>query len=131
MRDSNFVESRVFKGHSRSVKTAAFRKTDSAVFATGGRDGAIYIWDTRTNSHVGSMSRADNCILSGHAGGGPGTPQSHRKRPATRFTPKLPPNISTNSITGLIFQVSFLNRFLSVDDFCKNEFVAFARMIIH
>lgn len=69
MRDSNFVESRVFKGHSRSVKTAAFRKTDPAVFATGGRDGAIYIWDTRTVSHVGSMSRADNCILSGHAGG--------------------------------------------------------------
>ncbi|KAJ6644094.1 Protein lethal(2)denticleless [Pseudolycoriella hygida] len=103
VRDSNFVESRVFKGHSRSVKTAAFRKTDSAVFATGGRDGAIYIWDTRTNCHVGSMSRADNCILSGHAGG-PGTPQSHRRRPATRMTPKLPPNISTNSITGLVFQ---------------------------
>lgn len=106
MRDSNFVESRVFKGHSRSVKTAAFRKTDSAVFATGGRDGAIYIWDTRANSHVGSMSRADNCILSGHTGPGPGTPQSHKRRPTTRQTPKLPPNISSNSITGLIFQVN-------------------------
>ncbi|KAG4073230.1 hypothetical protein HA402_008576 [Bradysia odoriphaga] len=102
VRDSNFVESRVFKGHSRSVKTAAFRKTDSAVFATGGRDGAIYIWDTRTVSHVHTM-RADNCILSGHAAG-PGTPQSNKKRTSTRVTPKLQPTISTNSITGLIFQ---------------------------
>lgn len=37
VRDSNFVETREFKGHSRSVKTAAFRKTDPAVFATGGK----------------------------------------------------------------------------------------------
>lgn len=106
VRDSNFVESRVFKGHSRSVKTAAFRKTDSAVFATGGRDGAIYIWDTRDNSRVGSVPRADNCILSGHAGG-PGTPQSHKRRASARQTPKLPSNISSNSITGLIFQVNY------------------------
>lgn len=56
-------------------------------------------------SHVGSFLRADNFILSGHAGG-PGTPQSHKRRSSTRHTPKLPPNISTNSITGLIFQVS-------------------------
>lgn len=99
--ESKLVETRAFTGHYRSVKTAAFCKTDSAVFATGGRDGSILIWDTRATLNLDLMPRADNCILSGHAGG-PGTPLSHRKK--TRHTPKLNPNVSSSSITGLVFQ---------------------------
>lgn len=95
---------RSFVGHTRSVKTAAFRRCDSSVFATGGRDGAIIIWDTRANLNVDLTPRADNCIYSGHVGG-PGTPVSHRKR--TR-TPKMTPNATSSSITGLAFQVSVL-----------------------
>ncbi|XP_063698546.1 protein lethal(2)denticleless [Culicoides brevitarsis] len=103
--ESKLVETRIFQGHFRSVKTAAFRKTDSAVFATGGRDGSILIWDTRSAHSMESASRADNCIFSGHAGGQPNTPQSHRKRSGSRqSTPKLPANVSSSSITGLVFQ---------------------------
>ncbi|XP_023171480.1 protein lethal(2)denticleless [Drosophila hydei] len=93
-----------YVGHTRSVKTAAFKRTDAAVFATGGRDGAILIWDIRANLNVDLTSRVDNCIYSGHTGG-PGTPQSHRKQ-RTR-TPKITNSNSTNtssSITGLAFQ---------------------------
>ncbi|XP_017472349.1 PREDICTED: protein lethal(2)denticleless [Rhagoletis zephyria] len=91
---------RSFEGHTRSVKTAAFRRHDPSVFATGGRDGAIIIWDTRANLNVDLTPRADNCIYSGHVGG-PGTPMSQKKR--TR-TPKMTANATSSSITGLAFQ---------------------------
>ncbi|XP_037945261.1 protein lethal(2)denticleless [Teleopsis dalmanni] len=97
---SEIIQSSTFLGHTRSVKTAAFRKCDSSVFATGGRDGAIIIWDTRAALSVDMTPRIDNCIFSGHAGG-PGTPVSRKKR---HHTPKLAPNTSTSSITGLAFQ---------------------------
>lgn len=90
------------------MKTVAFRRTDSACFATGGRDNAILIWDTRARIPTDNMSKADNCILSGHATG-PGTPQAYRRK-ATRQTPKLPPNTSSSSITGLAFQVSSVQK---------------------
>ncbi|XP_065368682.1 protein lethal(2)denticleless [Calliphora vicina] len=98
--NSEIIGVRPFVGHTRSVKTAAFRKNDSSVFATGGRDGAIIIWDTRANLNVDMTPRADNCIYSGHVGG-PGTPVSQRKRSRT---PKMPPNTTSSSITGLAFQ---------------------------
>lgn len=97
IRESSFEHVRSFLGHTRSVKTAAFRKTDPACFATGGRDGVIQIWDIR------SRSKADNVIHRGHEGG-PGTPQAYKRRATTRQTPKLPPNASSSSITGLVFQ---------------------------
>ncbi|KAH8372214.1 hypothetical protein KR093_010608 [Drosophila rubida] len=91
-----------YVGHTRSVKTAAFKRTDPAVFATGGRDGAILIWDIRANLNMDLTSRVDNCIYSGHTGG-PGTPQSQRKQ-RTR-TPKVACcNNTSSSITGLAFQ---------------------------
>lgn len=99
--ESALVNSQVFNGHTRSVKTAAFRQTDPAVFATGGRDGVIILWDIRAQLGSDMAPRADNCIFSGHAGG-PGTPSTHRKR--TRATPKIPPNGCSSSITGLAFQ---------------------------
>ncbi|XP_050072819.1 protein lethal(2)denticleless [Anopheles maculipalpis] len=99
--ESQLVSLQMFRGHSRSVKTVAFRRDDSAVFATGGRDGAILIWDIRAQVGLDMTPRADNCIFSGHAGG-PGTPSSHRKR--TRQTPKIPAQGCSSSITGLAFQ---------------------------
>lgn len=104
LRDSKFEHVRSFYGHTRSVKTVAFRKMDTACFATGGRDGAILIWDIRSRPNTGNTPKADNCIYSGHAGG-PGTPMAYRRR-TTRNTPKLPPNASSSSITGLVFQVT-------------------------
>ncbi|KAH8407607.1 hypothetical protein KR222_007923 [Zaprionus bogoriensis] len=89
-----------YVGHTRSVKTAAFKRSDPAVFATGGRDGAILIWDIRANLNMDLTSRVDNCIYSGHTGG-PGTPQSHRKPRSTR-TPSS--SNTSSSITGLAFQ---------------------------
>ncbi|EDV36677.1 uncharacterized protein Dana_GF13076 [Drosophila ananassae] len=90
-----------YVGHTRSVKSAAFKRTDPAVFATGGRDGAILIWDIRANLNVDLTSRVDNCIYSGHTGG-PGTPVSQRKQ-RTR-TPKMASGTTSSSITGLAFQ---------------------------
>ncbi|KAH8258495.1 hypothetical protein KR038_004936 [Drosophila bunnanda] len=90
-----------YVGHTRSVKSAAFKRTDPAVFATGGRDGAILIWDIRANLNMDLTSRVDNCIYSGHTGG-PGTPVSQRKQ-RTR-TPKMASGTTSSSITGLAFQ---------------------------
>ncbi|XP_001361076.2 protein lethal(2)denticleless [Drosophila pseudoobscura] len=88
-------------GHTRSVKSAAFKRTDPAVFATGGRDGAILIWDIRANLNMDLTSRVDNCIYSGHTGG-PGTPVSQRKQRSR--TPKMSSSATSSSITGLAFQ---------------------------
>ncbi|BFG06266.1 protein lethal(2)denticleless [Drosophila madeirensis] len=88
-------------GHTRSVKSAAFKRTDPAVFATGGRDGAILIWDIRANLNMDLTSRVDNCIYSGHTGG-PGTPVSQRKQRSR--TPKMSASATSSSITGLAFQ---------------------------
>uniref|UniRef100_A0A182NJW6 Peptidase S1 domain-containing protein n=1 Tax=Anopheles dirus TaxID=7168 RepID=A0A182NJW6_9DIPT len=98
--ESEMVSTQTFRGHSRSVKTVAFRRDDAAVFATGGRDGAILIWDIRAQLGLDMVPRADNCIYSGHVGG-PGTPSSHRKR--SRNTPKIPAQGCSSSITGLVF----------------------------
>ncbi|XP_023013694.2 WD40 domain-containing protein denticleless isoform X1 [Leptinotarsa decemlineata] len=87
---------RMFCGHTRSVKTVAFRKDDSNVFATGGRDGNIILWDTRTetNSFIG---RADGIISNSHTSR-VFTPSKSRKKFST------PTNSGTKSVTGLVFQ---------------------------
>ncbi|XP_059614005.1 protein lethal(2)denticleless [Phlebotomus argentipes] len=90
---SDLVHLRTFTGHTRSVKTVAFRHEDSAVFATGGRDGAILIWDTRISPSVAHIPRADNCILSGHA-------ESYE----SRLKKSHVANACKSSITGLGFQ---------------------------
>lgn len=82
----------------------AFRRTDPACFATGGRDNSILIWDTRARPKIGQkMPKADNRINSGHSTG-PGTPHVYR-RGSGRQTPKQPVNSTSSSITGLAFQV--------------------------
>lgn len=99
--ESKIVLNRIFMGHTRSVKTATFRRNDSSVFATGGRDGAILIWDTRATVNQELMPKADNCIFSGHLGG-TGTPQSSKKK--SRVAVKLASHVASSSITGLGFQ---------------------------
>ncbi|GAB0094634.1 Protein lethal(2)denticleless [Sergentomyia squamirostris] len=91
---SEFVHIRTFTGHSRSVKTVAFRQQDSSVFATGGRDGAILIWDIRASPSVGQIPRADNCIFSGH------TEYCENKVKKSQMVA----NACKSSITGLGFQ---------------------------
>lgn len=99
--ESNISLERVFMGHSRSVKTATFRQSDPSVFATGGRDGAILIWDTRARMHTELIYKADNCIYSGHLSGSTATPVCKRRN---RSASKLQSNTATSSITGLVFR---------------------------
>lgn len=97
---------RTFKGHSRSVKTVSYRNEDPHVFATGGRDGAILIWDTRASQSSDLINRAENCIFRGHDDHEhrSGTPSSSSKRSTSN---NLMPNACKSSITGLAFQDDF------------------------
>ncbi|CAH1174023.1 unnamed protein product [Phaedon cochleariae] len=87
---------RTFCGHTRSVKTVTFRKDDTSVFATGGRDGNIILWDIRadTSSTVG---RADGIINNSHSSK-TFTPSKSRKKFST------PTKSIIKSVTGLVFQ---------------------------
>lgn len=100
--ESKLVNIREFCGHTRSVKVATFRKNDCSVFATGGRDGAILIWDLRSSANGEVVQKVDNKIYSAHIGNAPTTPSTRRR--GVRTTPKLPPNVSNSSVTGLVFQ---------------------------
>lgn len=93
-----------FMGHTRSVKTVAFKKENNSVFATGGRDGAIIVWDMRVSQNSKTTSTTDNCIFSGHVGG-VSTPTSCRRRLTAS---KTPINMPSSSVTGLVFQVNYL-----------------------
>lgn len=101
--ESKLLSIREFCGHTRSVKVVTFRKNDCSVFATGGRDGAVLIWDLRSSANGDIIQKADNRIYSAHVGNGPTTP-STRRRGTRNTTPKLPPNVSNSSVTGLVFQ---------------------------
>lgn len=101
--ESKLLSIREFCGHTRSVKVVTFRKNDCSTFATGGRDGAVLIWDLRSSTNGDVIQKADNRIYSAHVGNVPTTP-STRRRGTRNTTPKLPPNISNSSVTGLVFQ---------------------------
>ncbi|XP_069116303.1 denticleless protein homolog [Argopecten irradians] len=88
----------VFKGHTSSVRTVAFRKDDSAVFATGSRDGHIMVWDTRCNRKDGFLSPV-NTIHNAHA-----LQQPAPRKPRNRQ--KLgPARDSQQSVTVVTFQL--------------------------
>jgi denticleless len=95
---------REFNGHSRSVKVATFPNDNCNTFATGGRDGAIIIWDMRMDTESEVIQKVDNRIQNAHLGGGPTTPSSTRRRGNRSATPKIPANASNSSVTGLVFQ---------------------------
>lgn len=101
---SKLTNIREFCGHSRSVKVASFSRDNCNVFATGGRDGAIIIWDIRTSSEAEVIQKMDNRIQSAHLGGGPTTPSTTRRRGNRSATPKPAANASNSSVTGLVFQ---------------------------
>lgn len=67
--ESKLVNVTEFHGHSRSVKTAVFRRNDCSVFATGGRDGAILVWDIRACLSSEVQPKVDNRIFNAHIGG--------------------------------------------------------------
>lgn len=93
------TEEQIFHGHTRSVKTVAFRKNDPAVFATGSRDGAIFIWDTRAVVYNHYITRPDTVISNSH--NIPNTPSS-----GSKFKKKIQSsNVSAaNSVTSIVFQ---------------------------
>ncbi|XP_049835456.1 protein lethal(2)denticleless [Schistocerca gregaria] len=96
--NSQMKEIGKFESHTRSVKTVTFKPKDKAIFATGGRDGMIMIWDARTAS--GSRQcKPDNYISNSHhlPGLAAGTASKCRR------TKCLQPS-RANSVTGLVFQ---------------------------
>jgi denticleless len=99
---SKLTNIREFCGHTRSVKVATFPKYNCNMFATGGRDGAIIVWDTRCNIEGEIVQKIDNRINSAHIGITPSTPSSRRRNRSV--TPKLPANTTNSSVTGLVFQ---------------------------
>ncbi|XP_073972672.1 WD40 domain-containing protein denticleless isoform X2 [Rhodnius prolixus] len=90
-----------FQGHTRSVKTIAKPPEERCIFATGGRDGLIICWDTRTNNgdpHV----RPDIIIRYPHIK--PTNPiETSAKKKVKKILNKSG-QANHDSITGLIFQ---------------------------
>ncbi|XP_022914559.2 protein lethal(2)denticleless [Onthophagus taurus] len=85
---------RWFTGHNRSVKTLAIKQDDSSVFASGGRDGKILLWDTRSwESCANFIAKPDKSIPYAHF------KQSKLKKKHTETTLS-----ALNSVTGLAFQ---------------------------
>lgn len=78
-----------YHGHQHSVKAISCRPDDHAVFSTGGRDGALLIWDRRMSSSALVVS-PDKIIRHSHEA--PGFFKARRG------------GSQTNSVTGLVFQ---------------------------
>lgn len=101
---------RTFKGHSRSVKVVTYRPEDGNVFATGGRDGAILVWDTRVSQNMDLINRAENSIFRGHdheakaVTPSTSSSSSNRRSASLHHSSNNMPNASKSSITGLAFQ---------------------------
>ncbi|KAK0095467.1 hypothetical protein PV326_008285 [Microctonus aethiopoides] len=79
-----------FISHTRSIKTVVFRPDNKDIFASGARDGAIFIWDVRDKN-----KKPDNSIFNGHHIG-PSNNSRHRR--------SLVLALRAKSITGLVFQ---------------------------
>ncbi|KAG8311217.1 hypothetical protein J6590_047790 [Homalodisca vitripennis] len=83
----------MFEGHTRSVKMAAFRPSDTNVFATGARDGLVIMWDYRCSQPNTTTIKPDNIISNAHCQSGSTVKKTKRKEPSR-----------ADSITGLVFQ---------------------------
>lgn len=95
---SGIVAERTFVGHMRSVKTVTYKKDDSSVFASGGRDGNIILWDTRSEAS-NFIGKCDKSIQNSHTSK-VATP-SRSKKKSVVLTPS-----QNKSVTGLVFQDS-------------------------
>lgn len=96
----------IFSAHTRSVKTVATRQNDYSIFATGGRDGSIYVWDTRSNFTGGhillhNFNVPDRTIYNSHQMSKPATPTSKTKKKNFGWKNCVS---GANSVTGLVFQ---------------------------
>lgn len=88
-----------FRGHNGSVKWVDFRPNDKAVFSTGGRDGCIMIWDSRTTrSSRESDHSPDNIIRGAHS-----TPMTPVLLGKAKKRVISQPNYN-QSITAVLFQ---------------------------
>lgn len=103
-------QERIFTGHTRSVKTVTFRQHDYSVFATGGRDGSIIVWDTRSASSGASFNNVyydcgtntpDRTITNSHYVAKVVTPSAKSKK---KQNSALVGVSGANSVTGLVFQ---------------------------
>lgn len=94
--EADIREDRLFVGHDRSVKTVTFQRNGSSVFASGGRDSCIYIWDTRAAPRTEFTLKADKIINCSQLS----IPKSNKKK--GKYGWWCPSRM--NSITGLAFQ---------------------------
>ncbi|CAH0561463.1 unnamed protein product [Brassicogethes aeneus] len=92
----DIVESLTFFGHTRSIKTVAFKDNCKSNFATGGRDGDIILWDVRTSTEV--MGHPDKVIHSAHVA------KTHHHTPSRRKKCMTSTRSGVKSVTGLVFQ---------------------------
>ncbi|XP_067901929.1 denticleless protein homolog [Heterodontus francisci] len=91
-----------FKGHQCSLKSVAFGKQEKAVFCTGGRDGNIMVWDTRSSKKDGFYRQVKQ-ITGAHNMQAKQTPPKQKKR---RLASRgLAPSVDfQQSVTVVIFR---------------------------
>lgn len=106
--NSELRKERIFTGHTRSVKTVAFRQDDAAVFATGARDGAIIVWDTRSQRSNNlewfadcAVNRPDRLITNSHVSSNCTPTKVKKKCNSSNCGMGVS---AANSVTGLVFQ---------------------------
>uniref|UniRef100_A0A7I4YT87 WD_REPEATS_REGION domain-containing protein n=1 Tax=Haemonchus contortus TaxID=6289 RepID=A0A7I4YT87_HAECO len=93
-------DSVLFFGHEMSVRSACFAPQSSQVFATGGRDGQIRLWDVRTSSlqQQGQfLKKAVNVYMNAHLMKDHRSPSRRRSvsRLSTRFEKVEPPSVTS------------------------------------
>ncbi|XP_041351581.1 denticleless protein homolog [Gigantopelta aegis] len=88
----------VFKGHTSSIRSVAFRHSDDAVLATGSRDGHIMVWDKRCQKKDGRVPPV-NEIHNAHAF--IGRPASGKKRRKSKLGQVMD---CQQSVTSVVWQ---------------------------
>ncbi|WAR19019.1 DTLB-like protein, partial [Mya arenaria] len=89
-----------FKGHTSSVRSVKYRPRDSAVFASGSRDGHVRIWDARCNVKDGIVTCVER-IKNAHSVPQPGVTIGRKKRAKQGPTTAQD---SQQSVTAVVFQ---------------------------
>ncbi|XP_046647558.1 protein lethal(2)denticleless-like isoform X3 [Daphnia pulicaria] len=85
----------IFRGHTASIKSVDFSPTNSSLFASGSRDGAIMVWDTRGSIHL----KAENVIKNAHP------VQAFTEVKTSRTKKRTTPSTSgVSSVTSVLFQ---------------------------
>lgn len=107
---------RLFYGHSRSVKTVAFRgKSDPFVFSSGSRDGTIILWDIRAERANSSefISYPDTMIVNSHLRShskAPNTPQSRYGSKRLQYQSFRDPRFCTISGSDSVTCIAFADQ---------------------